>query len=62
MSYLTVLKQFEITPSVLNLFETPAKKPLYYKSFASKALAEELAEALKSKIPDELNLRLDCYV
>lgn len=53
MSYLTVLKQFEITPSVLNLFETPAKKPLYYKSFASKALAEELAEALKSKIPDD---------
>lgn len=62
MSYLTVLKQFEITPSVLNLFETRAKKPLYYKSFASKALAEELAETLKSKIPDELNLRLDCYV
>lgn len=62
MSYLTILKQFETTHSVLNLFETPAKKPLYYRSFASKALAEELAEALKSKIPDELNLRLDCYV
>lgn len=62
MPYLTVLKQFEITPSVLNVLETPAKKPLYYKSFASRALAEELAEALKSKIPDELNLRLDCDV
>lgn len=62
MSYLTILKQFEITPGVLNVLKTPAKKPLYYKSFASKALAKELAGALKSKIPDELNLRLDCYV